>query len=382
VRADFEYNFKSILPIPGKALKAKRIWVAGIFILGSFILYDFLTFLAVIIDGRDFGYFWSIYGLFPLVWLQFSSGISQAIYMAGIAVSGFVLAVGMIALAVFDFEDMRGNPFLSWPKAVGFAAGRIGQLFRSWAAILVFLAFIVILALLAGLLTRIPVVGEVIFGLFFFFPAFIVALFTVLIIFVFMLSFLIMPVAVAADRRGESFSSILETFNTVTREPWRWSLYTAYSVLAAKVGSFVLAYFAFRAVQFLRLTIGLTGGAGVDRLIASGADHLPLSGALVDFTTGLMPGLGFGFDITGLGGGVIVHGPGSFLTAISLFLIFVMIWAYVISIIVSGQARAYAVIKFRREGYRIDEEASFFESATEFGLEPDSDETNKTDDIK
>ena len=72
----------------------------------------------------------------------------------------------------------------------------------------------------------------------------------------------------AADRAGETFTAILETFSTVIRQPVRWLSYTAYALVAGKVASFVYAYFCFRAVQFIGWSAGLGGGDRAEQLRA------------------------------------------------------------------------------------------------------------------
>jgi hypothetical protein len=213
-----------------------------------------------------------------------------------------------------------------------------------------------------GLITRIPHIGELLYSLFFFFPNFIVALFATIAILIQILSILILPAAVAADRKGEVFKSIVETFLTVTRQPFRWFSYTLYTLAAAKIGSFIFAYFSYRAVQFLIFMTQLGGGEKINNLIASGLSHLPINSPAVKFITNLFPGLDFGFDLSlPLQGGT--NSLAGFIMAVMLFLIFLATWGYMLSVIATGQVYIYAVIKKKRDNYAItDEKPLFFKS--------------------
>lgn len=360
VNVSLEYNFKGIIPVPAKALRAKKIIVSSLYLLLAFLAYDIFTYFALILDGSGFSDIYSVHGLAPFAHLVFSSFLSAAIYYLGICLSLFLVAIGTMAVAAFDIEELRGNLFFSSRQAIRFSYHRAGQLFLSWLAIALFIGFIILLGVIVGLIARIPYIGELLYSLFFFFPNFIVSLFTVLIVFVLVLSALVMPVAVAADRNGETFNSILETFSTIIRQPARWIGYTVYAVISAKVAGFVFAYFTYRAVQFLQSTTHIGGGSKINAIISSGAGHLPLKSSLVGFLTNIFPGIDFGFDISPLSSGGGYDGVIGYIMAASLFLIFLIIWGYIVSVIATGQAYAYVIIKKIRDGHAITDEKSLF----------------------
>jgi hypothetical protein len=360
VDVDFDYNFKGIAVVPARALKAKKIFVCSVYLFIAFLLFNIFTYIAWMLDGGSFSELYSIYGLAPFFSFRADAFIPALIYYLGILLALFSIAVGIMVTAMIDMEELRGNQFFSAGQALGFSIRRLKQLALSWLAIILFVALIILLGVIVGLITRIPYVGEILFSLFFFFPNFIIAIFTVLIIFVFILSFLVMPAAVAASRTDETFNAILETFSTVIRQPVRWALYTIYTVITAKLAGFVFAYFAYRAVQFVQLAAGLGGGSKIGSIIASGAAHLPLKSKLLLFVTNIFPGINFGFDVTLLSEGTSVGGIAGYIMAASLFLVFLMICGYILSVIATGQAYGFAVIKKHRDGHAITEEKSLF----------------------
>lgn len=373
-----EYNFKGIIPVPAKALKGKKIFVASFFLLAGLIIYDIIAYIALIVEGFDIAEAFGRFGFLPFSYIFFNSAIAFWMYnyIAPI-LAVFVVTVGIISIAQIDFETLRGNPFFSGRQAISYGFSRIRRLFLSWTAVLIFILFIALLGVIVGLIARIPYIGEILYSVFFFFPNFIVALFAVLIIIILILSVLIMPVAVSADRVGESFQSILETFLTFTRQPIRWILYTAYSLIAAKVAAFVFAWVSFMAILFLHCITWLGGGDKITGIIASGVKHLPIDSGIVAFMTNIFPGINFGFDLSSLppGGTDSIAG---YIMTVSLFLIFLIICGYALSVIATGQAYAYAVIKKMRDDHKItDEKPLFYEE--EWVNPPIDEDKNKND---
>lgn len=354
-----EYNFKGILPVSERALKGKKIIVSAFYILIALFLYNLFTFVALALDGANLADFYTVHKMAPINLISFSTVTGALTFYLGAILSLLSIMMGMMAVAAFDFEEMRGNVFLSAGGAIKFSLSRIKQLLLSELAIVVFVGLFVLLGFILGLISRLPYMGEWLYAIFFFFPNFIFALFIVLIIFVLLLSILIMPVAVMADRNGETFNSLLETFLTVVRKPVRWIGYTLYSLISAKIAGFIFACFSFWAIQFLQFSTSLGGGEKIKDIISAGMHHLDWESKTVTFIATLFPGLNLGLDISGLVREGNSH-PVGYIMAISLFLIFVMIWGYILSVIATGQAYAYAIIKKIRDGYAITDEKSLF----------------------
>jgi hypothetical protein len=339
IKDEILYNLAAV---PFKALRAKKIIVSAGFLLLSVLIYTIVSNMVLLFDYGEIP--WK---LMPGL-IHPQTIFSGILYYLGLTIVALVLMDGLIAVAIFDFEEMRGNRFYPMRSALNFSFSRIRQLLLSETAILAFLAFIILLGIIIGLLTRIPLLGELFYGLFFVFPNFVVGILTVIVIFVLALSVLITPATIAADKSGEAFNSIQETFSTILRRPIHWILCTIYSAAWAKIGGFVFAYFSYRAVQFIKFSTGLGGGEKVAALVGSGMSHFPINSPLIYHTTHLIPGVGFGFSLDSLKAGGDAGWAG-YLMAISLFIIFVLIWGYIFSIIATGQAYINAYIRRSRE---------------------------------
>ncbi len=355
----YRFDFRDIIRAPAGALSAKKILVMTLALCLGVVCYDLFTYLALAIAGHGPGFVFSTQGFFPFQVFDFTNGIQWGLYAAGLFFALLSVMMGFTAVAVFDIEEARGNRFMHTRQAIRFAVSRLPQLFLTELAIILFVAFIVFLFFLFGLLTRLPVLGEWLYALFFAIPNFIIAILTVFIIAVFQASWILTPAVLAADRIGETFTAILETFSTLIRQPVRWLAYTAYTIVAAKLCSFVYAYFCYRSVQFIGWAGGLGGGRQTSDLIRNGLAHLPVSSDTVRETFNIFPGIDFGISLErwSRGGGEEAVG---YLMALMLFLIFASIIGYFLAIIASGQARAYIVIRKLKDNYDLTAESPLF----------------------
>jgi hypothetical protein len=171
---------------------------------------------------------------------------------------------------------------------------------------------------------------------------------------------LLLPAVAAAERHGETFNALLETFSSVIRQPLRWFGYTIYALVAAKLCSFIYAYFSYRALQFITWASSLGGGAKLNQLMADGLSHLPVGSEFVRETLNLFPGLDFGFTLSrwARGSG---DDPASYLISLMLLILFVSVIGYAGAVIAVAQARGYIAIRKWKDNYSIpDEDPLFF----------------------
>jgi len=357
-----KYDFRDVLAAPAAALSAKRIFVMTLFLCAALAVYDVFTYLALIADGEKISGAGSVYGAFPFDTFQFDSMAAATVFWIGVIAAAIVVMMGLFATAAFEIESIRGHRFMGIKCAVGFALKRFRQMFLSHLSIVSFLLLILLLVVLYGLIGRIPGIGEWIFSIFFLIPGFILAIFTVFIVLVLIVSIILLPAVAAADRNGETFDSILETFSTIIRQPVRWALYTAFSGVAAKVCGFVYAYFCFRAVQFLTWGGSIGGGEKITELVKSGVNNLPVRADLAQYTFNIFAGVGWGVDVAQWARGNFSDSPVSYVMAFMLFLIFASIFGYMFAVIATAQARAVVIIRYLKDDYKIsDEKPLFFE---------------------
>lgn len=352
-------DYRDVLTAPARAFSIRKIVVMTLFLCLGLICFDVFTYLALTVQGENLALVWRAYGFFPFVISAFTNIPAAVLSGIGVTTALLSLMLGLFAVAAISIEEVRGNPFLSITGAIRFALRRLSQIFLSELAIALLIGFVILMFFLLGLLTRIPYIGEWLYAVGFIFPGFFFAILTVFVILVFHVSLVLLPAVAAAEHHGEAFAVILETFSTVIRQPFRWLGYTLYSLVAAKLCGFIYAYLCFRAVQFIIFTTGLGGGQRMTDLVKSGLSHLPTNSELVRETFNIFPGIDWSFSIyhwTRSGGDEAV----GYAMAVILFLIFVSIIGYMLSIIATVQARGYVVIRYIKDTYRISDETPLF----------------------
>ena len=357
-----KYDYRDILSAPASALAAKRILVMTLFLCAALALYDLFCYAALAIEGEKIGRAFAVYGFFPFENFSFDSLAAAVLYWLGCAIAILAVMTGMTAVAAFEIEAIRGYTFLGIRKSIGFALDRFKQLLLSEISIIAFVLVIVLLIFIYGLIGRIPFIGEWIYTVFFVLPGFVIAILTVFIVLVFIISVLLLPAVAAANRSGETFDSILETFSTIICQPARWIFYTIISAAAAKVFGFVYAYFAFRAVQFLTWSSSLGGGDNITHLVKSGVNRLPVKSDVAVYTFNLFEGInwGIGTNVAAWSRGSSADSAVSYFMAFMLFVIFASIFGYMLSVIATAQARAVVIIRKLKDDYSIADEKPLF----------------------
>lgn len=353
-----QYNVLDIFYAPARALAAKQILILTVALVGGLLVFDLFRYLAFLEQRENIGSVISLYGFFPLDWPETGSILAKLLAAVGIGAGLLVVMLGLLAVSSIQVEAVRGNPFMSTRKAIRFAFSRLKQIVLAELAVILFLALIIILFAILGLIARIPVLGELIFAFLLVIPNFIIAIFAVFIVFVLSLSVLVLPAVAAAERQGESFGAILETFSTIIRQPARWFGYTIVAGILAKVCSFVYAYFAFRAVQFIVWSAGIGGGEKIGSLVGSGMDHLPVNGRFAEYMFNLFPRVNWGFSVDRWAAGDV--GIAGYLISFMLFLIFASIVAYALSIMAAAQVYTYVAIRKLKDGHDIASEKPLF----------------------
>jgi len=368
MKEPFSHDMRAVFAAPGKGLSLKKITAATFFLLFGYVLYTICTYMALLFDGVSFEYIWESYAFFPIKLFPFDSLIAFGLYALGLILAALCLSMALMAVAMITFEELRGNFFFSFGKAVSYSFKRLPTLALGFISLLLFIGFIYLLGVITGLIGRIPFIGEVAIGVFYIVPVFITLAFTVFIIYVTVISTVLFPIILAAQRRREVFDGLLQLFAVVIREPVRFIWYTALSAFLAKVSSFVLAYLFYRTVQFSQLVLIVGGGERVENMFNAALGSLPFNSKVVVFMTNIFPGIDFGFDISRWGYGRETT-IGSVLLAISIFILFAFLCGYMISVFSTGMARGYAVIRRMKDEYFIVDEMPM-EPAEEFANPP------------
>jgi hypothetical protein len=280
------YNYRDILKAPRLALMGKNIFIMLFHVMLGYAIYLLLTYAAYLIQGLSIKQVWHLYALFPFGKLEFENQWAKFVWYVG---SVFWIAMflrGSLGVARSAFEELRGNFFFSMKEAFRFTRKNGRIVYRSIIAVIVFLAFLVLLGVIVGLIGKIPIFGELFYGFFYDFPFFVVSLFAVLVIFLLCTLILTAP-AVAAVKGEDTMTTLFDAFSTITSQPLRWTLYLAGSYILARFTTFILAYASFRAIQFTNWTTMLVMGEKQANLFSLGAREVFANFPYMNFFAGL-----------------------------------------------------------------------------------------------
>ncbi|MBU2624783.1 MAG: hypothetical protein KKG33_04405 [candidate division Zixibacteria bacterium] len=344
---DYYYDFRDIFKAPRIALHGKNIYLQMKNLLVGYIGYSIIAYVALLVDGVDLGFAWDVHSFFPVGTLGLVSLPGKLIWIAGLLWFAVCLLRGNLAVSRTAYEEIRGNLFYSVTEAKSFIKQKKGVLYKSYLGVIGFIVFMIILGLIAGLIGKIPYAGEISYGLFYAFPYFILSLFTVLILFLFT-TFALTGPAVLGVKGEDTLTALFDGFSMVTSRPLRWSILTGASLVIAKVCSFVLFYFSYRAFQFTNATTSVFMGDKGKLIFESAFDKLPVSSPVIKFLSYLYPGSDFGINLYLLGAfnqATTTFAIASYLIVIGVSLVFAFIIAYFINTIVVGQVIAFVNIR-------------------------------------
>ncbi len=353
----YYYDFRDIFRAPRIALHGKNIIMQMQNLTIAYVGYAILAYAAMWVDGVNLSFAWDVHFIYPIGDIGVVSLWGRLVWLAAFHWFLIWMLRGNLAVSRSAVEEIRGNLFFSAPEARKYVKERKGIMLRAYAGVVAFIGFMVVLGLIAGLIGKIPYVGEISFGLFYAFPYFILSLFTVFVMFLLTTLVLTGPSAVAINGE-DTLTALFDSFSTVTSRPLRWSIFTGSSLVIAKVCTFILAYFAYRAFQFTNFTTGVFMGDKGKVVFESAIDMFPMSSPGIKFLTYLYPGSDFGFNLFLLGSyhqTDTVLSVAAHLAMIGISFIILFLFAYFINTVVVGQVIAFIDIRRQTHGEKLAE---------------------------
>jgi len=243
---NLHFNYKDIFLAPRLALSPKKIWVFIIGNLSGYVIYWILSYLSLTISGIEINEAITEYGLFPCLYGNSAPLVSWLIYYAGICIWLFFVLISCTAVSRITIKQLKGDNFYSADDALDYVMKNWRSIiFAPISIIFIVLTFIIIASIFA-LVGNIPIVGKLLFPMFYIFYFF-GAIFTVFSLFAFIISLLFGPAIIGSyeeDTIGTVFHSYQITFN----QPWR--IITYHSVLIPLTIIFINIFSWFYSVSF------------------------------------------------------------------------------------------------------------------------------------
>lgn len=363
--AAFRYSIRDLFAAPKLALAPKNIVIATFFLGCAYDVLMLTSYLAMLIDGEKLSVAISVYGIFPPILHGYTSIISTLIAYVGYLFAFLFGLHGVMGISLVTLEDLRGNPFFSINDAIKQSFARMPQLLGALFAVGFLTLLLVGVLALFGLIARIPGIGSWLWSLLLVVPNFILAVGLVAMVYLIgSVAVSSLPSIIAADKRKEIFGPVVELFSIVLRQPARWFSYTALALLLAKVASLVYAYVTVRAIELLSNTGAIVGGDSVAQAISGGMSHLPLTSRWMHALFSIYPGSEWSISIVRLLGRYSTD-PVSYFSAGMLFILFLTIPGYFLSVFSVTIVRGYVIILNAKDNRRITEEPPQFAKSDE-----------------
>ncbi|MBN2366573.1 MAG: hypothetical protein EH225_11705 [Calditrichaeota bacterium] len=251
------FDFRDIFRAPRLAFSIQRIWINGTGLLGGYVAYLIISYIALIIGGYSFSEIWKQSALLPCAFIMAVPWYSTILYLLGVIVLGAVILLTNTAVSRVIYMTLRDELFYTWTQAFKFAFKKWISSLGSIITFLFIIAFFVIGALVMGLIGRIPFIGELgtalltvpyIFG----------ALLLLFILIAFMIALFFVP-AIIATSDEDALGGVFQSFSITFNQPWRIVVYSMFLSVLYIVGVFifVLALKAAYSIFIFLFTIGM-----------------------------------------------------------------------------------------------------------------------------
>lgn len=256
-----KFDFRDLFRASRVAFSFQRLWIQFTGFLTGYGLYLVLTYAGAVLSGENLATIWARHGLLPdctqfhLAWYGW---ILVGLGILSLAVAWLVTAT---AVARAAYMNLKGNTFYTWKEAFNFALKKkIISVIATPVAIFAIAFFTKLGGVLVGLISRIPIVGEIGISVLTL-VWFVLSFFIVFVLAACVVSLLLTP-AILATTDDDAFEGIFQSFSTLFSQPWRLVIY---EVIVGGLSVFSFLVFAvFAKFAWGVMTSALITGMGSD----------------------------------------------------------------------------------------------------------------------
>ena len=374
------FDIRDIFRAPRLALSGKKIFIFLVGLISGWIAYWLLTYLALGLAGISFSAAWKEFGLYPCLYAAgCGPWYAQVVYWIGIIVWFFTINLSCTAVARVTYKQLKGDEFYSAGDAWKYVKKHWHPVIFTTISLGLIIAFFMIMAIIFGLIGKIPWVGELLFALpylFYFFGS----VFTVYTAVVLITSLVYTPAIVSAYEE-DTMGAVFQSYSVTWSQPWRIILYHLTLIPLVYLGVYIFGLFWYGGFKLVNIVLGADWILGMgDKLnnIVGYATEIVLPpfclGSKCCSLCGIHP-VATG-DISGIqmfAGGIV---------AIFLFLLLASIISYGLSIVSVGETLMFVIFKKKSDDDNLlerkdEEELEAEEEESE--LDESADEAEKTD---
>lgn len=258
-------GLRELVGIPKLGLGLKRLMIAWSGMVLIYIWYVVGSYLTQWMEGVHFLTAWKLFGLFPILELIRTEGVTRIVAVAVVVFSLIPLYFTALGVVRMTYRQLAGDEFYEVQRAFRFSFSRLRILFQTLD--LLALAWILILIPMGLFLiaVRIPLVGPVIFLLTLPINLFLGLLFLYLVV-GFVVALFTTPPAVAIAQ-ADAFDGIFEALTTLNQQGGRFLIHQVWILLWTSVGTFLFAALLWGNWEMVKILAQWLGGEGVRQVL-------------------------------------------------------------------------------------------------------------------
>jgi hypothetical protein len=281
--------------------------------------------------------------------------VPVVIWNFGLFVAVLIVMVGATGVAKITYRQLKGDDFYGASDAWKFALDNGRSVVSTPLILLVLFGLVSLSLLILGLVTRIPAVGPVLFGISVI-PATVVAFLGVYLLIALLLSLVYVP-AIIGTTGDDGLEGVIQVLSMLWSRPWRTAGYLTTVLLATGIGVYLLSIVVMGALALAGSIIGDVYGVDFANIVAGISTYLPPEPVLFEslpdwFWPGpivsSLPVQRFGMAFADIPTGS--EAIGSFLGGISVLVVMGVVFSYGISSLVSGTTASYLVLRKLKDG--------------------------------
>ncbi len=235
-----DFTYKDVFRSVRLGFSPKKIWVAFRGIFYAVILYAIFSYLAFLVSGWGIKNIWQTYRYIPFPFLNAHlTWYGWILWIVGALFALFYYMVTFTAISKITFEQLKGDEFFETKEAWKFAYKNWKGTFLSPIYLSIFIAILIFVGMLIGLVGRIPTFGQIIVGIIAL-PTFAGAFFVVYLTIVLGVILLIAP-AIVSTTESDTFDTLFEGFSVLNDQTWRFFLWEFILMLCAFLAMLVFA---------------------------------------------------------------------------------------------------------------------------------------------
>ncbi len=373
------FDFRDVFRAARYGLSGKKILLQFWGFLLGYAGYVILTYIALLVSGIGLGASWVTYRLFPAVVPGVLSWPGWIIYIAGVVFWVIMWLLYSTATAKITYQQLKGDDFYTARESIGFIKKNWKAIIFSPIMVIIIIAFLVVCGIIAGLIGKIPFLGELLVAIFTI-PIWGAALFLVFLAVVFFVGIIAGP-AIVATAREDSFETMIQFFSTIWSQTWRFVVYNVLLGGLVVAAVYVFGLFSYWALKAGYMIMGWTMGPKLHNIAMAAINWLPTklglwslwakgwwTGKLALVSIYRMPHM----ELHG------AESAAAVILGIFLLIIFGMVLSYGLATWSAGQTIIYLIIRKRKDDENLleredEEEGEFeeFEEAEEEMAEPE-----------